>query len=201
MERTRVIVVDDDPIIVQDMKETLEGLGYLVVGTAGDGRSGVHLARQLKPDAILMDIKMPDLDGIDAAKILTEERIAPVVLVTGYNEKGYVQRAQEAGVIAFITKPFRPSDLSPAIEVGIARFREFEALRKENETIKDTLETRKLVDRAKGILMTTQGLSESDAFRKIQKMSMDTRRPMKDIAQALIITHEAGVHDDKTRKG
>lgn len=200
MERTRVIVVDDEVLTVQDLKETLEGLGYLVVGTAGDGRSGVHMARQLKPDAVLMDIKMPDMDGIEAASILTEERIAPVILVTGYNEKGLVQRAQEAGVIAYITKPYRPGDLSPAIEVGIARFREFQALREENESIKESLETRKLVDRAKGIMMLSQGLSEAEAFRKIQKMSMDTRRPMKDIANAIIITYEAGGHDDKSKK-
>lgn len=199
MEHTRLIVVDDDPFIVRDLKETLAELGYLVVGTAGDGKSAVNLARQLKPDAVIMDIRMPDMDGIDAAKILTEERVAPVILVTGYSEKNLVQRAQDAGVIAYITKPYRPQDLSPQIEVGIARFREFESLRKENETIKETLETRKLVDRAKGILMTTQGLSEGDAFRKIQKMSMDTRRPMKDIAQALIITHEASGHDEKKR--
>ncbi len=197
MERTRLVVVDDEAIILQDLKETLEGLGYLVVGTAGDGKSGVNMARQLQPDAVIMDIKMPDMDGIEAAKILTEEHVAPVILVTGFNEKGLVQRAQAAGVVAYITKPYRPADLSPAIEVGVARFREFEALRKENENIKESLETRKLVDRAKGILMTTQGLSEGDAFRKIQKMSMDTRRPMKDIAQAIIITYEAGASEKK----
>jgi len=196
-ERTRVVVVDDEVLILQDLKETLEGLGYLVVGTAGDGRSGVNVARQLKPDAVIMDVKMEDMDGIEAATILTEERVAPVVLVTGYTEKGLVQRAQAAGVVAYISKPYRPTDLQPAIEVGIARFREFEALRKENEDIKESLETRKLVDRAKGILQTTQGLSESDAFRKIQKMSMDTRRPMKDIAQALIITYEASQGEKK----
>lgn len=200
MEHTRLIVVDDDPLTVQDLKETLESLGYLVVGTAGDGRSGVNMARQLKPDAVLMDIKMPDMDGIEAASILTQEHLAPVVLVTGYSEKSLIQRAQEAGVVAYITKPYRPTDLAPAIEVGIARFREFQELRKENEDIKDTLETRKLVDRAKGILMTTQGLSEADAFRKVQKMSMDTRRPMKDIANAIIITYEAGAGDDKSKK-
>ena len=193
VERRRVIVADDDIITLQDLKETLDGLGYLVVGTAGDGKSTVNLARQLRPDAVVMDIKMPDMDGIEAAKVLTEERVAPVILVTAYSEKALIQRAQEAGVVAYITKPFRPNDLAPAIEVGVARFQEFEALREENRGMKETLETRKLVDRAKGILMTSQGLNEADAFRKIQKMSMDTRRPMKDIAQAIIITHEADV--------
>jgi two-component system, response regulator PdtaR len=197
MERTRLVLVDDDVLILQDLKEALDGLGYLVVGTAPDGRSGVNLARQVKPDAVIMDVRMEGIDGIEAAQILTEERIAPVVLVTAYTTPDYVQRAQAAGVVAYISKPFRPNDLQPAIEVGIARFREFEALRKENEDIKESLETRKLVDRAKGILMTTQGLGESDAFRKIQKMSMDTRRPMKDIANAIIITYEAGAGEEK----
>ncbi|MFN8475788.1 MAG: response regulator [Anaerolineae bacterium] len=197
MERRRVIVADDEILTLQDLKETLDGLGYLVVGTAGDGRSAVNLARQLRPDAVIMDIKMPDMDGIEAAKVLTEERVAPVILVTAYSEKALIQRAQEAGVVAYITKPFRPNDLAPAIEVGVARFQEFEALREENRSMKDTLETRKLVDRAKGILMTSQGLNEADAFRKIQKMSMDTRRPMKDIAQAIIITYEADISTKK----
>lgn len=197
MERRRVIVADDEILTLQDLKETLDGLGYLVVGTAGDGRSAVNLARQLRPDAVVMDIKMPDMDGIEAAKVLTEERVAPVILVTAYSEKALIQRAQEAGVVAYITKPFRPNDLAPAIEVGVARFQEFETLREENRSMKETLETRKLVDRAKGILMTSQGLNEADAFRKIQKMSMDTRRPMKDIAQAIIITHEADITTKK----
>ncbi|MFN8498284.1 MAG: response regulator [Anaerolineae bacterium] len=197
MERRRVIIADDEILTLQDLKETLDGLGYLVVGTAGDGRSAVNLARQLRPDAVVMDIKMPDMDGIEAAKVLTEERVAPVILVTAYSEKALIQRAQEAGVVAYITKPFRPNDLAPAIEVGVARFQEFETLREENRSMKETLETRKLVDRAKGILMTSQGLNEADAFRKIQKMSMDTRRPMKDIAQAIIITHEADITTKK----
>ena len=199
MERTRLVVVDDEVLVLQDLKETLEGLGYLVAGTAGDGRSGVNMARQLQPDAVIMDIRMPDMDGIEAASILTEEHVAPVILVSGLSEKSLIQRAQEAGVVAYITKPYRPADLSPAIEVGIARFREFQELRRENEDITETLETRKLVDRAKGILMTSQGLSEAEAFRKVQKMSMDTRRPMKDIANAIIITYEAGT-DDKGKK-
>lgn len=197
MERRRVIIADDEILTLQDLKETLDGLGYLVVGTAGDGRSAVNLARQLRPDAVVMDIKMPDMDGIEAAKVLTEERVAPVILVTAYSEKALIQRAQEAGVVAYITKPFRPNDLAPAIEVGVARFQEFETLREENRSMKETLETRKLVDRAKGILMTSQGLNEADAFRKIQKMSMDTRRPMKDIAQAIIITYEADISTKK----
>jgi response regulator NasT len=191
MERTRVIIADDESLTRMDLREMLTNLGYLVVGEVGDGRSAVNLARELRPDVIIMDIKMPDMDGIQAAKILTEEKIAPVLLLTAFGQKDLVERAREAGVVGYMMKPFRESDLMPAIEVALSRFQEFRTLEKEVADLTETLETRKLVDRAKGILMDSQGLKESEAFRKIQKMSMDTRRPMKEIAQAIIITHEA----------
>lgn len=191
MDRTRVIIADDESLIRMDLREMLANLGYLVVGEVGDGRSAVNLARELRPDVVIMDIKMPDMDGIDAAKILTEERIAPVILLTAYSQKDLVERAKEAGVVGYMVKPFREADLVPAIEVALARFKEFEALHKEVNDLQLALETRKLVDRAKGILMDSQGLSESDAFRKIQKMSMNTRKPMKEVAEAIILAHQA----------
>lgn len=169
----------------------LTNLGYLVVGEVGDGQSAVNLARELKPDVVLMDIRMPDLDGIDAAKILTEEQIAPVVLLTAYSQKELVERAKEAGVVGYLVKPFRESDLMPAIEVALARFAEFQAMNQEVSDLQNALETRKLVDRAKGILMDTQKLDEQEAFRKIQKMSMNTRKPMKEVAEAIILAHQA----------
>ncbi len=190
MERTRVIIADDESIIRMDLREMLTNLGYLVVGEAGDGRSAVNLARELKPDVAILDIKMPGMDGIEAARILTEEKIAPVVLLTAYSQRDLVERAKEAGVVGYITKPMRESDLTPAIEVAMARFSEFRALEKEVGDLKQALETRKLVDRAKGILMDTQGLTEAEAFRKIQKMSMNKRRPMKDVAEAIILAHQ-----------
>jgi AmiR/NasT family two-component response regulator len=192
LDRTRVIIADDESLIRMDLREMLLNLGYLVVGEVGDGRSAVNLARELKPDVVIMDIKMPDMDGIDAAKVLTEERIAPVILLTAYSQKDLVDRAKEAGVVGYMVKPFRESDLTPAIEVSLARFREFEALHKEADDLQLALETRKLVDRAKGILMDTQGLNEAEAFRKIQKMSMNTRKPMKEVAEAIILAHQAG---------
>ena len=192
MDRTRVIIADDESLIRMDLREMLHTLGYLVVGEVGDGRSAVNLARELGPDVVIMDIKMPDMDGIDAARILTEERIAPVILLTAYSQKDLVERAKEAGVVGYMVKPFRESDLVPAIEVALARFKEFEALHKEVNDLQLALETRKLVDRAKGILMDTQGLSEADAFRKIQKMSMNTRKPMKEVAEAIILARQAG---------
>jgi len=192
LDRTRVIIADDESLIRMDLREMLVNLGYLVVGEVGDGRSAMNLARELKPDVVIMDIKMPDLDGIDAAKVLTEERIAPVILLTAYSQKDLVERAKEAGVVGYMVKPFRESDLVPAIEVALARFKEFEALHLEVKDLQLALETRKLVDRAKGILMDSQGLSEAEAFRKIQKMSMNTRKPMKEVAEAIILAHQAG---------
>ncbi len=190
MERARVIIADDESIILMDLREMLTNLGYLVVGEAGDGRSAVNLARELKPDVAILDIKMPYMDGIEVARILTEEKIAPVVLLTAYSQHDLVERAKEAGVVGYITKPMRESDLAPAIEVAMARFSEFRALEKEVGDLKQALETRKLVDRAKGILMDTQGLTEAEAFRKIQKMSMNKRKPMKDVAEAIILAHQ-----------
>jgi AmiR/NasT family two-component response regulator len=190
LERTRVIIADDESIIRMDLREMLTNLGYLVVGEAGDGHNAVNMARELKPDVAVLDIKMPGMDGIEAARILTEEKIAPVVLLTAYSQRDLVERAKEAGVVGYITKPMRESDLTPAIEVAMARFAEFQALEKEVGDLKQALETRKLVDRAKGILIDTQGLTEAEAFRKIQKMSMNKRKPMKEVAEAIILAHQ-----------
>ncbi|MFM7678668.1 MAG: ANTAR domain-containing response regulator [Roseiflexaceae bacterium] len=184
----RLVIADDESIIRMNLRETLVGLGYLVVGDAGDGVSAIHLARELRPDLVIMDIKMPKLDGIQAAKVLTEEKIAPVLLLTAYSDRELVDRARDAGVVNYIVKPFREAELLPAIEIALARFAEFSAMDKELGDLKDTMETRKLVERAKGVLMDTQGLKEQDAFRKIQQLSMNTRKSMREIAQAILLT-------------
>ena len=191
-ERTRVIIADDESIIRMDLREMLSNLGYLVVGEVGDARSAVNLARELRPDIVVMDIKFEgeDYDGIDAARALTQERLAPVLLLTAYSQRELVVRAREAGVVGYLVKPFREADLVPAIEVALARFNEFKAMEKQLGDLTLTLETRKFVDRAKGILMDTQGLSEAEAFRRIQKMSMNTRKPMKDVAEAIILAYQ-----------
>ena len=191
MERTRIIIADDESIVRTDLKEMLANLDYLVVGDVGDGESAVNLARELKPDVVLMDVKMPNMDGIEAAKILTEEKIAPVVLLTAFGQKDLVERAKEAGVVGYLVKPFRETDLLPAIEVALSRFEEFRQVQEEVTDLQDALETRKAVERAKGILMDAQGIEENEAFRKIQKMSMNTRKPMKEVAEAIILAHEA----------
>jgi response regulator NasT len=195
-ERTRVIIADDESIIRMDLREMLTNLGYLVVGEVGDGKSAVNLARELKPNVVVMDIKFEgdDFDGIDAARLLTEEKIAPVVLLTAYSQRDLVVRAREAGVVGYLVKPFREADLVPAIEVALARFNEFQAMEKQVGDLEDALETRKFVDRAKGILMDSQDLTEAEAFRRIQKMSMNTRKPMKDVAEAIILAQQTQQH-------
>jgi len=185
-----VIVADDEAITRMDLQETLTGLGYLVVGTVGDGESAINLARELRPDVVIMDIKMPGVDGIEAANTLAAENIAPVVLLSAYSQKELIEQAQEAGVVGYLVKPYREADLPPAIGVALSRFEQQSALRKEVQDLKEQLEVRKLVERAKGILMHSQGLSEAEAFRRIQKMSMDNRKPMKDVAQAILIASE-----------
>jgi len=192
-ERTRVIIADDESIIRMDLREMLTSLGYLVVGEVGDARSAVNLARELRPDIVVMDIKFEgdDFDGIDAARSLTEAKISPVLLLTAYSQKELVVRAREAGVVGYLVKPFREADLVPAIEVALARFKEFKAMEKQVGDLELTLETRKYVDRAKGILMDNEGLSEADAFRRIQKMSMNSRKTMKEVAEAIILAHQA----------
>jgi response regulator NasT len=188
-ERTRLIIADDESLVRTDLREALTELGYLVVGEVGDGQSAVNMARELEPDVVVMDIKMPGLDGIDAARILTQEKIAPVVLLTAYSQSDLIERATEAGVVGYLVKPFRETDLPPAIELAKARFGEFRTLEQEVDNLAEALETRKKVERAKGILMDKQGLTESEAFRRIQKMSMNTRRPMKEVAEAIILAN------------
>lgn len=192
MAQTRVVIADDESIIRMDLREMLNSLGYLVVGETGDGISAVNLARELRPDLVIMDIKMPDLDGIQAAKILTEERLAPVLLLTAFSQQELIEGAKDAGVVGYIVKPFRESELVPAIEVALSRFREFKALEKELTDTRNILETRKIVERAKGVLMDTQGLKEAEAFRKIQKLSMNTRKSMREVAEAILLANQVG---------
>ena len=187
-QQLRIVIADDESIIRMNLKETLVGLGYLVVGEAGDGVSVINLSRELRPDLVVMDIKMPKLDGIQAAKVLTEEKIAPVLLLTAYSDRELVDRAREAGVVNYIVKPFRDAELLPAIEIALHRYNEFAEMDRKIGDLTEVLETRKLVERAKGVLMDTQGLKEQEAFRKIQQLSMNTRKSMKEIAQAILLT-------------
>lgn len=188
--RWRIIIADDESLIRLDLREMLTHLGYEVIGEAGDGRTAVDLAKRLQPDLLVMDIKMPGLDGISAAEELTRERIAPVVLLTAYSDQELVERAREAGVVGYVVKPFREAELMPVIELSRARFEEFRTLEREVGGLKDALETRKIVERAKGVLMETHGMRESEAFHRIRKTSMDARKSMKEVAEAILLAHE-----------
>ena len=182
----RVVVAEDESLIRMDVVEILTDAGFEVVGEAGDGETAVQLATQLKPDLVVMDVKMPQLDGISAAERLSKAHIAPVVLLTAFSQKELVERASEAGALAYVVKPFTPNDLLPAIEIALARYQQIITLEAEVSDLAERFETRKLVDRAKGLLNEKMGLTEPEAFRWIQKASMDRRLTMHDVAKAII---------------
>jgi response regulator NasT len=184
--RKRVLVAEDESIIRMDIVETLRDNGFIVVGEAGDGERAVELAIELRPDLVVMDVKMPKLDGISAAERLSRDNIAPVVLLTAFSQKELVNRASEAGAMAYVVKPFSPNDLLPAIEIALSRYAQIQALEAEVADMSERFETRKVVDIAKGILNEKMGLSEPEAFRWIQKASMDRRLTMKDVAVTII---------------
>jgi two-component system, response regulator PdtaR len=184
----RILVAEDETIIRLDLKETLERAGFEVCGEARDGEEAVELAREAKPDLAVLDVKMPRLDGIEAARRILAERPIPIVMLTAYGHDELVARAVETGVFAYLVKPFRESDLLPAIQTAKARYAELETLREEAESLAEALATRKLVERAKGLLMEQEGLSEQDAFTRLQRVSQTSGRPMKVVAEALIAT-------------
>lgn len=182
----RVVVAEDESLIRMDIVEILRDNGFEVVGEAGDGETAVQLATELKPDLVVMDVKMPQLDGISAAERLAKNHVAPVVLLTAFSQKELVERASEAGAMAYVVKPFTPNDLLPAIEIALSRYQQIVTLEAEVADMVERFETRKLVDRAKGLLNEKMGLSEPEAFRWIQKASMDRRLTMHDVALAII---------------
>jgi response regulator NasT len=181
----RIVVAEDESLIRMDIVETLKDQGFDVVGEAGDGLKAIALAKDLRPDLIVMDIKMPDLDGLSAAEQIAELRI-PVVFLTAFNQQELVARASEVGAMAFLVKPFSPEDLLPAIEIAMSRHQQLTQLESEVSDLTERLETRKLVERAKGVLGVQMGLSEPDAFRWIQKAAMDRRIGMVDVAKTIL---------------
>ncbi len=185
-----MVIAEDEALIRMDMREMLEEEGYLVVGEAADGETAVQLAEQLRPDLVIMDVKMPGLDGISAAERITASQLAPVVILTAFSQRDLVQRASEAGAMAYLIKPFTKADLVPAIEVAASRFAEIAALNKEADNLRERLEVRKLLDRAKGQLQDTRGMSEAQAFRWIQKTSMDRRQTMRAVAEEVLAEAE-----------
>lgn len=182
----RVVVAEDESLIRMDIVEILRDNGFDVVGEAADGEAAVALAIELRPDLVIMDVKMPKMDGITAADKLNREHIAPVVLLTAFSQKELVERATEAGALAYVVKPFTPNDLLPAIEIALSRWAQIVALENEVSDLSERFETRKIVDIAKGILNEKMGLTEPEAFRWIQKASMDRRLTMKDVAVTIV---------------
>src|SRR5690349_3084254 len=184
----RVLIAEDEALIRLDLAEMLREEGYEIVGEAGDGQEAVDLAESLKPDLVIMDVKMPRRDGIDAASEIASKRIAPIVILTAFSQRELVERARDAGAMAYLVKPFNITDLIPAIEVAVSRFSEIAELEKEIANLSDRLETRKMVERAKGLLQSKQGMSEPEAFKWIQRAAMDRRTTMKRVAEVILET-------------
>jgi AmiR/NasT family two-component response regulator len=182
----RVLVAEDEALIRMDLVEMLEEEGCSVVGQAGDGAAAVRLASELRPDLVLLDVKMPVLDGLSAAEQVVAARIAPVVILTAFSQRDLVERAREAGVMAYLVKPFAKKDLLPAMELAVSRFAELVALEREVGDLSGRLEARKLVDRAKSVLQSEHGMTEPEAFRFLQRTSMDTRRSMRAVAAEVL---------------
>jgi two-component system, response regulator PdtaR len=182
----RVVIAEDEALIRLDLREMLEEEGYVVAGEASDGETAVKLASELRPDLVILDVKMPGLDGISAAERITESQLAPVIILTAFSQRDLVQRASEAGAMAYLIKPFTKADLVPAVEVAASRFAEIAALNAEAANLRERLEVRKLLDRAKGALQDSRGLTEAQAFRWIQKTSMDRRQTMRVVAEELL---------------
>jgi len=188
---TRVLIAEDEALIRLDLKEMLEEEGYVVVGEVGDGQAAVDSARELRPDLVVLDVQMPVLDGLSAAEQIAAARIAPVIVLTAFSQRELVERARDAGAMAYLVKPFSKADLVPAIEVAVGRFAEMAALDAEVGDLKERLEARKVVEQAKGKLMADRGITEAEAFRWIQRTAMNERTSMKAVAQ-LVLTGEAG---------
>jgi two-component system, response regulator PdtaR len=183
---TRVVIAEDEAIIRLDLRETLEEEGYDVVGECGRGDQAVELVRSLKPDLAILDVKMPGIDGIEAARLINAEKICGILVLTAFSQREFVERARDAGALAYLVKPYQKSDLIPAMELAIGRFREMQALASDVASLEDQLATRKLVDRAKGMLMDGNGMKEAEAFAFIQKKAMSERTRMKDVADRII---------------
>ena len=190
----RVVIAEDEVLIRMDLAEMLAEDGYEVVGQAGDGQTAVQLAEELRPDLVILDVKMPVLDGIAAAERIAGARIAPVVILTAFSQRDLVERARDAGAMAYLVKPFSRTDLVPAIEMAVSRFAELSLLESEVADLTERLETRKAVDRAKSLLQEQLDISEAEAFRWIQKTAMDLRLSMRQVADG-VITHGPGIAD------
>lgn len=197
MQHARVLIADDEIVIRMDLRAMLEDIGHEVIGEADNGEAAFYLARNLKPDLVILDIMMPKMTGLEAAAAISRDRIAPVLLLTAYSEAEMIEQATKAGVLAYLVKPFRKQELQPAIEIAITRYREMTALEGELDAIREQIEARRIVGRAKGILMERHGLSEREAHRRIQAQSLAVGKSPREIADAIILTDELHVVQSK----
>jgi response regulator NasT len=190
MQNGKIVIADDDPVIRMDLRAMLEEMGHQVVGEADNGDAAVHLCRKLKPDLVILDVMMPKKNGLEAAAAISKERLAPALMLTAYSEAPMVEEATRAGVLAYLVKPFRKQELQPAIEVALARYKELTALEGQIDTLHEQNETRKIVAKARNILMERNDLSEREAFRRLQAQSLTLGKSMREIADAIILTEE-----------
>ena len=186
MKPLRIVIADDEAVIRMDLKEILQEAGHEVVGETANGRRAVAIVRDTRPDLVILDVKMPDMDGIEAARMIDADHLAPVLLLTAFDDAELIRRGTDAGVLAYLVKPVEEKNLFPAMEIALSRWQEMQSLEEELEAMRDSLESRKLLDRAKGILMKAHGITEDEAYRRMQRYSMEKRRPLKDIAAAVV---------------
>lgn len=186
MKPLKVVIADDEAVIRMDLKEILEGAGHEVVGETANGRRAVAIVRETSPDLVIMDIKMPDMDGVEAARLIAADHLAPVLLLTAFDDAELIERAKDAGVLAYLVKPVEEKNLFPAMEIALSRWQEMQSLEEELFAMRDSLETRKLLDRAKGILMQAHSISEAEAYRRMQRYSMEKRLSLKEVAAAVV---------------
>ena len=190
MSQLRVVLVEDDPVSRMDIREMLAEEQILTVGECGDGLSGVNLVKSLKPDLVIMDIMMPGMNGIEAARILNEEKVAPVLLLTAYSQEEFIEEARKVGVLAYLVKPINKQNLIPACKIAVQRYQEFSLLRDEILSLNEALDARRVIEKAKGLLQKKYMLDENSAFKKIRQISMNQRKSMKEVAEAILMTLE-----------
>jgi len=201
MQKKRIVIIDDSLRSRAALGEALERRGFEVAAKGASGFDAISLARELRPDVLFLAVGLPEMDGLTAAAQILEAHPLPIIILSSHLDPDFIQRAKEAGVMAYLAKPLREEDLLPAIELAVSRFEEFMALRKENEDLKRTLEGRKLIERAKGVLMEREKISEQQAFTQIQRASMNTRRPMAEIAEAILLSEEVGGRSQERDRG
>ena len=186
MKPLKIVIADDESVIRMDLKEILQEAGHEVVGETANGRRAVAIVRETSPDLVIMDIKMPDMDGVEAARLIAADHLAPVLLLTAFDDAEPIERAKDAGVLAYLVKPVEEKNLFPAMEIALSRWQEMQSLEEELFAMRDSLGTRKLLDRAKGILMQAHNISEAEAYRRMQRYSMEKRLSLKEVASAVV---------------